>query len=68
MEKKGYMQCKDGPLLAHKYGVTCVKVSPQGAMLVTASVDGTAILWALRPLVRLHTFVQVNGDPIRMCR
>lgn len=64
----GYRECEQSPLIAHKYGVTCVRVSPQGAMLVTASVDGTAILWALKPLERLRTFVQVNGDSIRMCR
>ncbi|XP_063919485.1 WD repeat, SAM and U-box domain-containing protein 1-like isoform X2 [Zophobas morio] len=64
----GYVQRSDSPLKAHKYQVTCVRISPQGAMFASASVDGTAILWNLHSAVRLYTMVQVNGDAIRVCR
>lgn len=64
----GFIESPNSPLLVHKYGVTYVRVSPQGAMLATASVDGTTVLWSLRPLTRLHTFVQINGDAVRICR
>lgn len=65
---EGYMERSISPLLGHKYQVTCVRVSPQGAMLATASVDGTAVLWNLFSGMKLYTMVQVNGDAIRVCR
>jgi WD40 repeat protein len=64
----GYVERSDSPLRGHKYQVTCVRISPQGAMLASASVDGTAILWNLQLGVKLYTMVQVNGDAIRVCR
>ncbi|KAK9723454.1 U-box domain [Popillia japonica] len=65
---KGYVQRDFSPLRGHKYGVTCVKVSPQGSMLATASVDGTAVLWNLHSGTKIYTMTQVNGDAIRVCR
>ncbi|XP_060523216.1 WD repeat, SAM and U-box domain-containing protein 1-like isoform X2 [Cylas formicarius] len=64
----GYVERHNSPLSAHKYQVTCVRVSPQGSMLATASVDGTALLWCLHSLSKLYTMTQVNGDAIRVCR
>jgi WD40 repeat protein len=36
------------PLSGHKYGVTCIRFSPQGTMLATSSVDGSTVLWSVR--------------------
>lgn len=55
-------------MIGHKYGVTYVKVSPQGSMLISSSIDGTAILWNLHSSNKIHTFTQVNGDAIRICK
>lgn len=64
----GYVERPYSPLRGHKYQVTCVRISPQGAMVASASVDGTAILWNLHSGIKLYTMVQVNGDAIRVCR
>lgn len=64
----GYVQKSYSPLIGHKYGVTCVRVSPQGSMLATTSIDGTAILWNLYSGIKIYTMVQINGDAIRVCR
>ncbi|XP_066142356.1 WD repeat, SAM and U-box domain-containing protein 1-like isoform X2 [Euwallacea fornicatus] len=63
----GYVERQQSPLRAHKYQVTCVRVSPQGSMMASASVDGNALLWNLHSLTKLYTMTQVNGDPIRVC-
>ncbi|XP_076268665.1 WD repeat, SAM and U-box domain-containing protein 1-like isoform X2 [Rhynchophorus ferrugineus] len=63
----GYVEREKSPLRSHKYQVTCVKISPQGSMMASASVDGTALLWNLHTLAKLYTMTQVNGDPIRVC-
>ncbi|KAK4885802.1 hypothetical protein RN001_002073 [Aquatica leii] len=64
----GYIEHPYSPLKGHKYGVTCVRVSPQGSMLASTSIDGTAVLWNLHAGTRIHTVVQMNGDAIRVCR
>lgn len=64
----GYTERAFSPLKGHKYGITCVKVSPQGSMLATTSIDGTAVLWNLYSGTKIHTMVQMNGDAIRVCR
>lgn len=63
----GYTERQNSPLRAHKYQVTCVKISPQGSMMASSSVDGTALLWNLHSLTKLFTMTQVNGDAIRVC-
>ncbi|XP_030764890.1 WD repeat, SAM and U-box domain-containing protein 1-like isoform X2 [Sitophilus oryzae] len=63
----GYVERQNSPLRGHKYQVTCVKISPQGSMMASSSVDGTALLWNLHSLTKLYTMTQVNGDPIRVC-
>ncbi|KAF2899885.1 hypothetical protein ILUMI_06301, partial [Ignelater luminosus] len=64
----GYTENSYSPLRGHKYGVTCVRVSPQGSMLASTSIDGTAVLWNLHSGAKIHTMVQMNGDAIRVCR
>ncbi|XP_015610586.1 WD repeat, SAM and U-box domain-containing protein 1 isoform X2 [Cephus cinctus] len=64
----GYVEVSYSPLLGHKYGVTCVKVSPQFTMLASASIDGTTQLWNLRSGTKIHTMVQVGGEAVRVCR
>ncbi|XP_072396788.1 WD repeat, SAM and U-box domain-containing protein 1-like [Diabrotica undecimpunctata] len=64
----GYEERSSSPLRAHKYQVTCVRVSPQGSLLASSSVDGTAIIWSMHNCVKLYTITQVNGDAIRVCR
>ncbi|KAF5304695.1 hypothetical protein FQA39_LY09472 [Lamprigera yunnana] len=64
----GYVEHSYSPLKGHKYGVTCVRVSPQGSMLASTSIDGTAVLWNLHAGTQIHTMVQMNGDAIRACR
>uniref|UniRef100_A0A1Y1JZX4 WD repeat, SAM and U-box domain-containing protein 1 n=2 Tax=Photinus pyralis TaxID=7054 RepID=A0A1Y1JZX4_PHOPY len=66
--QSGYEENSYSPLRGHKYGVTCVRVSPQGSMLVSTSIDGTAVLWNLHAGTKIHTMVQMNGDAIRVCR
>ncbi|CAG9839077.1 unnamed protein product [Diabrotica balteata] len=63
----GYEERSSSPLRAHKYQVTCVRVSPQGSLLASSSVDGTAIIWSMHNCVKLYTITQVNGDAIRVC-
>ncbi|XP_019872433.2 WD repeat, SAM and U-box domain-containing protein 1 isoform X2 [Aethina tumida] len=63
----GYVQRHLSPLRVHKYQVTCVRVSPQGSLFASASVDGTAVLWNLHFTKKLFTITQVNGDAIRVC-
>ncbi|XP_034952445.1 WD repeat, SAM and U-box domain-containing protein 1-like [Chelonus insularis] len=64
----GYEEVSYSPLMGHKYGVTCVKISPQSTMLASASIDGTTQLWNLRTGSKIHTLVQVGGEAIRVCR
>ncbi|CAG9820459.1 unnamed protein product [Phaedon cochleariae] len=65
---RGYTERSCSPLRAHKYQVTCVRASPQGSMLASASVDGTAVVWSVATCARLYTMTQVNGDAVRVCR
>ncbi|XP_063238136.1 WD repeat, SAM and U-box domain-containing protein 1-like [Bacillus rossius redtenbacheri] len=65
---QGYVEAPYSPLAAHKYGVTCVRFSPRGTMLATASIDGCTILWNVRTGVRIHTFIQTSGGAVRVCR
>ncbi|XP_011306980.1 WD repeat, SAM and U-box domain-containing protein 1-like [Fopius arisanus] len=64
----GYAEVSYSPLKGHKYGVTCVKVSPQSTMLASASIDGTTVLWNLRTGSKIHTMVQPSGECVRVCR
>ncbi|XP_015111511.1 WD repeat, SAM and U-box domain-containing protein 1 [Diachasma alloeum] len=64
----GYTEVAYSPLKGHKYGVTCVKVSPQSTMLASASIDGTTVLWNLRTGSKIHTMVQPSGECVRVCR
>ncbi|XP_018329595.1 WD repeat, SAM and U-box domain-containing protein 1 [Agrilus planipennis] len=64
----GYSERSYSPLLGHKYSVTCVKLSPQGCMLASSSVDGTTVLWNMHSGSKIHVFVQINGDAVRVCR
>jgi WD40 repeat protein len=45
---EGYVDMSYSPLTGHKYGVTCIRFSPQGTMLATSSVDGSTMLWNVR--------------------
>ncbi|KAF7996737.1 hypothetical protein HCN44_002383 [Aphidius gifuensis] len=64
----GYTELPYSPLMGHKYGVTCVKVSPQSTMLATSSIDGTTQLWNLRTGSKIHTMVQPGGESVRVCK
>ncbi|XP_056633756.1 WD repeat, SAM and U-box domain-containing protein 1-like [Diorhabda sublineata] len=64
----GYTERSVSPLRAHKYQVTCVKISPQGSLLASASVDGSAVVWNVHSCIKLYAFTQINGDAIRICR
>lgn len=64
----GYVEVPYSPLLGHKYGVTCVRFSPQGTMLASASIDGSTVLWNVQTGVRIHTFIQTSGGAVRICR
>ncbi|CAG9853569.1 unnamed protein product [Phyllotreta striolata] len=64
----GYEERQSSPLKGHKYQVTCVRISPQGSLLASASVDGTAVLWNVHNCSKLYAITQVNGDAIRVCR
>ncbi|PSN46100.1 hypothetical protein C0J52_02299 [Blattella germanica] len=64
----GYVELPFSPLMGHKYGVTCVRFSPQSTMLATSSVDGSTMLWNVRSGTRVHTFIQVSGGAVRTCR
>ncbi|XP_043472467.1 WD repeat, SAM and U-box domain-containing protein 1-like isoform X1 [Leptopilina heterotoma] len=64
----GYVETPFSPLLGHKYGVTCVKISPQSTMVASSSIDGTTQLWNLRTGAKIHTMVQVGGEAVRVCK
>nr|CAI5824458.1 unnamed protein product [Callosobruchus analis] len=64
----GFVERQNSPLKGHKYQVTCVKISPQGSMLVSSSVDGTTVLWNVHSCAKLFTMSQINGNPVRVCR
>ncbi|XP_053685350.1 WD repeat, SAM and U-box domain-containing protein 1-like [Sabethes cyaneus] len=63
----GFCQEPFSPLQGHKYGVTCVRVSPKGAVLASASVDGTVILWNLATGEETHVLTQQGSESIRAC-
>ncbi|GFG40879.1 hypothetical protein Cfor_08909 [Coptotermes formosanus] len=65
---EGYVDMSYSPLTGHKYGVTCIRFSPQGTMLATSSIDGSTMLWNVWSGVRIHTFIQVSGGAVRTCR
>lgn len=64
---KGFVEEVFSPLLGHKYGVTCVRVSPQGGVLASASVDGTVILWDVNDGSKTNVLSQENGESVRQC-
>ncbi|CAH1966828.1 unnamed protein product [Acanthoscelides obtectus] len=64
----GFVERPNSPLKGHKYQVTCVKISPQGSMLVSSSVDGTTVLWNTHSCAKLFTMSQIEGNPVRVCR
>ncbi|XP_055688032.1 WD repeat, SAM and U-box domain-containing protein 1-like isoform X2 [Lutzomyia longipalpis] len=63
----GFVEENFSPLLGHKYGVTSVKMSPQGATLASASVDGSIILWNVNDGQKMSTLNQEAGEAIRAC-
>ncbi|KAG7206559.1 hypothetical protein KM043_000247 [Ampulex compressa] len=64
----GYVESQFSPLRGHKYGVTCVKVSPRSTMLASSSIDATTLLWNLRTGSRICAMVQAGGEAVRVCR
>nr|XP_019557895.2 WD repeat, SAM and U-box domain-containing protein 1-like [Aedes albopictus]XP_029725429.1 WD repeat, SAM and U-box domain-containing protein 1-like [Aedes albopictus]XP_029725431.1 WD repeat, SAM and U-box domain-containing protein 1-like [Aedes albopictus] len=63
----GFCEEPFSPLLGHKYGVTSVRVSPKGAVLASASVDGTVMLWNLATGEETNVLTQEGGEAIRAC-
>ncbi|XP_058827920.1 uncharacterized protein LOC131687848 isoform X2 [Topomyia yanbarensis] len=63
----GFCEEPFSPLKGHKYGVTSVRVSPKGAVLASASVDGTVILWNLTTGEETNVLTQEGGEAIRAC-
>ncbi|XP_075219196.1 WD repeat, SAM and U-box domain-containing protein 1-like isoform X2 [Lycorma delicatula] len=63
----GFVDTTYSPLLSHKYTVTCVKFSPQGSLLASASIDGSTNLWNVQTGECIATFVHSGGSGVRCC-
>jgi WD40 repeat protein len=73
---EGYVDMSYSPLIGHKYGVTCIRFSPQGTMLATSSVDGSTILWSVhvgicfiwhrhKEITRLEYWCKYKMNPLK---
>ncbi|XP_023289157.1 WD repeat, SAM and U-box domain-containing protein 1 [Orussus abietinus] len=56
------------PLDGHKYSVNFVEFSPCGRMLVSCSLDGTAIIWDTENGGHAKVSLVNSGSGIRVCR
>lgn len=63
----GYVDTTYSPLTGHKYSVTSVRFSPEGSLLASASIDGTAIVWNVKTGESIATFVHSGGNGVRAC-
>ena len=51
-----YVECEVSPLLGHNYSVYSLRFSPDGASLVSGSLDGRLIVWDVATAGILHTY------------
>ncbi|XP_059616079.1 WD repeat, SAM and U-box domain-containing protein 1-like isoform X2 [Phlebotomus argentipes] len=63
----GFVEESFSPLIGHKYGVTSVRMSPQGGVLASSSVDGSIILWNIGNGQKVSVLNQEAGEAIRAC-
>ncbi|XP_039298056.1 WD repeat, SAM and U-box domain-containing protein 1 [Nilaparvata lugens] len=63
----GFVDTTYSPLTGHKYSVTSVRFSPEGSLLASASIDGTAIVWNVKTGESITTFVHSGGNGVRTC-
>jgi WD40 repeat protein len=49
----------------HGYSVNCVRFSPHGTLLASASTDGTTVLWDVTTRTRLSVLHQPSGCSVR---
>ncbi|GBP52809.1 WD repeat, SAM and U-box domain-containing protein 1 [Eumeta japonica] len=61
----GFVEVEGSPARGHKYGVVCVRYSPQGLLLASCSIDGTTRVWCARSLRAARVLLQPGGSGVR---
>ncbi|KAJ6224807.1 hypothetical protein RDWZM_003352 [Blomia tropicalis] len=66
-EERQFRPQSISPLKGHAYGVNCVRYSPFGTIIASASTDGNIILWNSQTGEQVVKLMHDSGSAIRVC-